>query len=226
MNDETKKQDALPKLKTLIIAIIATGTVVSAVWGFFFYKMVELKNQEITILEKSEPQALQKVAEKLDVLQESIAPLTLAFPFDNFDGRVGLGSGGSGPTKVTTLLIAADNLRKERKFDLAEAKVEEIERIYPSLAGARYMRFLIERDKGNKKEALTHAEDLIAQLPDDKRILDAYEFAVKGNLEIDKKKVAEELCLRAIKLDPKNKSLTDFFKSAFGYEPSLLKNDK
>ena len=113
---------------------------------------MQLTNGQIKILEQSDPQALKRIENQLKSIQQSIAPLSLAFPFDEFDGRIGLGSGGSGPTKITHLLIEADNLRKERKFDLASAKVDEIRSMRPGFAGATYMQFLIEYDKGNERD--------------------------------------------------------------------------
>ena len=221
MNESPTTQDTMPKLKTLITVIISTAVVVSAVWAFFFVRTMDLKNEQIAILKQSDPQALTRIESQLKSLKESIEPLALAFPFDEFDGRVGLGSGASGPTKITELLIESDNLRKDRKFDLALAKVDEIRNIRPTFAGAIYMQLLIEYDKGNEKETLRLAEQLIKQLPNDERILLAYDLAVKINLSLGNKKKAEEYCLSAIRLAPDDKGFRELFKSAFGYEPSV-----
>ena len=83
---------------------------------------------------------------------------------------------------------------------------------------------MIESDKGNEKEALGYAEQAIRNLPEDKRILVAYEYAVKTNLKLANKKKAEDLCLTAIKLDPQNDKWRQFFKASFGYEPSIPKD--
>lgn len=225
MTDSADNQASMPKLKTIVTLILVTASVVSAIWGFFLYRMLQLKDERIAILETSSPQTLQGIEEKLDSLQKQILPFSFAFPFDDFDGRIGLGT-GSGPTKINILLDEAGDFRRDRKFDLASAKVAEIDRIYPNCAGATYMRFLIERDKGNEKECLQFAEQVIEQLPSDKRILEAYEFAVKGNLKLGNKKKAEGLCLSAIKIDPQNQPLRNLFKNAFGYEPSIPRKDE
>ena len=221
MTESPESQNTMPSLKTIATIIITTTVVVSGVWTFFFVRTMDLKNEQIATLKQSDPQALKRIEKQLKSLQESIAPLSLAFPFDEFDGRVGLGSSASGPTKITELLIESDNLRKARKFDLALAKVDEIRNIRPTFAGAIYMQLLIEYDKGNEKEALKLAEQLIKQLPNDKRILASYELAVKINLSLGNKKKAEEYCLSAIKLAPEDKEFRQLFRDAFGYEPSI-----
>jgi len=223
MNGTTENKKTMPKLKTLVTVIITTSIVVSGVWAFFFFRTMELKDQQIEILKQSDPESLKRIKQQLESIQKTIGPLFLAFPFDEFNGRVGLGSGGSSPTKVTHLLIDADKLRKERKFDLASAKVKEIQEISPGFAGATYMQFLIECDKGNEEEALMFAEKLIEQLPHDNRILGAYEFAFKMNLKAGNKKRAEELCLSAIQLAPDNEDFRNYFKQTFGYETSIPK---
>ncbi len=221
MTEQTETQPVTLKLKTIISIIIATTIVVSGAWAFFFDRTMDLKNEQIAALKNSDPQALNRIEKQLNSLRESIAPLSLAFPFDEFTGRVGLGSGGSGPTKITDLLIKADKFREARKFDLAIAKVEEIRTIRPNFIGAIFMQLLIENDKGNKKEALALAEQLIKKMPDDKRIIAAYEIAVISNLDLGNKKIAEEYCLAAIKLAPEEKVFRKIFKDAFGYETSI-----
>jgi tetratricopeptide (TPR) repeat protein len=224
---ETKDQnkDLLPSLKAAVTLIVATAVVVSGVWGFFFFRTLGLKDEQIALLEKrnAELREFGVVPEAIKSLEERIIPLTLAFPMDPFNGRVKVGIGIESPTSITMLIIKAEELRNQQKFDLAAAKLNEIESIYPGFKGTPYFRFLIERDKGNVKESLSLAEKAIGLLPEESRILLAYEFAVKANLEDGEKKRAEDLCLTAIRLDPQNKKWRDFFKNAFGYEPSIPK---
>ena len=226
MNETADDKASMPKLKTIVTLIITTAVVVSGVWTFFFVRTMQLKDQQIEILKQSDPQSLKRIENQLKSIQDTVGPLALAFPFDEFNGRVGLGSGASGPTKVTHLLIEAEKLRAERKFDLASAKLKKIEEIRPGFAGATYMQFLIENDKGNKNETLRLAEELIREFPEDNRILGPYKYATKMNVKNGKKKRAEELCLTAIRMAPDDQQLRDYFKQSFGYEPSITKKEK
>lgn len=221
MTEADNKQNAMPKLRTIVSVILATAVAVSGVWGFFFDRILQLKDEQIAILKKSDPQTLARVEDKLDSLQDRVIPLSLAVRMDKLNGRVTLGSGIESPTEITTLIMSAEDLRKERKFDLAEAKLDEIEQVHPSFPGTPYFRCLIELDKGNEKEALSFAEQAISQLPEDSRIFVAYEIAAKVNLKLGNRKKAEEYALQAIRLDPENEAFRSFFKTAFGYEPSI-----
>ena len=51
MNDEPEPSGTISKLKTIVIIVVGTATIVSAAWGFFFTKMKELKNERIAILD-------------------------------------------------------------------------------------------------------------------------------------------------------------------------------
>lgn len=223
MPDLDEKKEALPSLKVAVGLIIATGVVVSGVWGFFYVQTMALKDEKAELLKEQNTQLREvgAVPEAVKRLEQRLIPLTLAFAVDPFNGRVKIGSGQENPTELTMLIIKAEELRKEKKFDLAAAKLDEIDSLYSDFAGTPYFRFLIERDKGHVKEALALAEQAIGALPDDARVLPAYEFAIKAQIQNGNKKRAEDLCLTAIRLDPKNERWREFFKQAFGYEPSV-----
>ncbi len=223
MPDQDDKKDALPSLKAAVGLILASGFVVSAVWGFFFISTLRLKDEQLTLVEKQNADLREfgGVPEAVKRLEDRLIPLTLAFPMDPLNGRVKVGTGIESPTEITILIIEAEDLRKEKRFDLAAAKLDEIDALHPGFRGTPYFRFWIERDKSNDKESLALAQQAIGNLPDDARVLPAYEFAVKAHLRNGNKKQAEDLCLTAIRLDPKNKKWTEFFEQAFGYEPSV-----
>lgn len=225
METKGRNKDLLPSLKAAVTLIVTTAIVVSGVWGFFFLRTLGLKDEQITLLERrnTELREFGVVPEALKSLEERIIPLALAFPMDPLNGRVKVGTGMETPTSVTMLIIKAEELRNQKKFDLAAAKLDEIESICPGFRGTPYFRFLIECDKGNVKESLSLAEKAISLLPEEARILPAYEFAVKANLQNGEKKRAEDLCLTAMRLDPQNKKRREFFKNTFGYDPSIPK---
>lgn len=222
-SNKPEKQDILSSLKATVALIITTGLVVSGIWAFFFIRTSDIKDEQIKLLERQNTVLRETgpVPEAVKRLEEKIIPLTLAFPIDPFNGRVKVGTGIETASRITTLIIDAEKLRGEKKFDIAAAKLEEVEKLHQVFPGISYFRFLIEKDKGNMKEALALAERTIKFLPDDPRILLAYEFAVKANLQFGEKKRAEDLCLKAISLDPENKRWRDFFKVSFGYEPAI-----
>ena len=225
MPDQGEKKDALPTLKAIVGMIVATGVVVSGVWAFFFVRTLALKDEQIKLVEKQNADLREfgTVPEAVKRLEDRLIPLTLAFPMDPFNGRVKVGTGIETPTEITMLIIKAGEFRKGKKFDLAAATLDEIDALHPGFRGTPYLRFRIEREKSNPKEALALAEQSIQNLPDEARILPAYEFAVKAHIQNGNKKKAEDLCLTAIRLDPGNEKWREFFKQAFGYEPSVAK---
>ncbi len=226
-------EDTVPKpKKTTWRSIVATVVVCAALFGFIykhtvdsFNNRLDLKNDTIDMLERENKRLAEEgpVPEAVKRLEDRLIPLTLAFPMDPFNGRVNVGTGIEIPTEITMLIIKAEEFRKGKKFDLAAAKLDEIDGLYPSFRGTPYFRFRIEREKSNAKEALALAEQSIRNLPDDARVLEAYEFAVRAHIQNENKKQAEDLCLTAIRLDPENEKWREFFKQAFGYEPSVPK---
>jgi tetratricopeptide (TPR) repeat protein len=213
-------------------SIVSAVVVCSAVFAFIykhtvdsFENRLEMKNDTIHLLERENKRLTEEgpVPEAVKRLEKVLIPLALTFPMDPLNGRVTIGVGQENATQITMLIIEAEELIKEKKFDLAVIKLDEIEEVFPGFPGTPYFRFLIEMDKENEKEAVVHAEQAIQNLPDDRRILSAYKYAVKVNIKVENKKKAEDLCLTAIKLDPDDNKLRDFFKSTFGYEPSISK---
>ena len=218
-----KNKELMPKLKTVVTVILTTAVVISGVWAFFFARTMALKDEQMELLKEQNNQLRQDgaVPEAVKDLEKRLIPLTLAFAIDPLNGRLKVGSAQENPTEITMLIIKAEELRKEKKFDLASEKLDEIINHHPTFRGTPYFRFLIEKDKGNAQEALTLAEEAIEYLSEDERILPAYAFAIEENLKNGQKKVAEDLCLDAIRLDPKNESFRSFFKENFNYEPSI-----
>lgn len=225
MTKTDEKKDAMPGLKAGAVMIIATVTVVSAVWGFVHVKMMAIKNEQIKLMEMQNKYLRESgpVPKAVKELGDRLIPLTLAFPMDPIDGRVSVGTAIKTPTEISELIIKAEEFRKGKKFDLAAAKLDEIDALLPGFRGTPYFRFLIEKDKLNTKEALALAEEAIQNLPDDIRVLPAYKFAVEAHVQNGDKKQAEDICRTAIELDPENKTWQKFFKESFGYEPSVLK---
>ena len=223
--DQDEKKDALPSLKAVVVLILATGVVVSGVWTFFFVRTLAIKDEQLKLVEKQNADLREfgAVPEAVKRLEDRLIPLALAIPMDPLNGRVKFGAGMAGPSEITMLIIKAEEFTEEKKFDLAAAKLDEIDALYPGFRGTPYYRFWIEREKSNVKEALALAEQSIRNLPGDIRVLPAYEFAVSTQIQNGDKKQAEDLCLTAIRLDPENEKWREFFKQAFGYEPSVPK---
>lgn len=223
MASDTDRPGQYPTLKLIIGLVITTGLVVSGVWAFFFDRTMELKDENMELLKKQNAQLREVggVPEAVKKLEQRLIPLTLAFALDPFDGKAKVGAGQKNPTDLTMLIIKAEEFRKDRKFDLASSKLDEIDSLHPGFHGTPYFRFLIERDKGNSQEALALAEQAINSLHDDKRILPAYKFVVETNVQMGEKKKAEDFCLAAIRLDPKKETWRKFFLENFGYEPSI-----
>ncbi len=212
--------------------VSSTVVICAAVFAFIykhttdiFNERINSKDDRIELLEKQNADLREfgVVPEAIKRLEDLLIPLTLAFPMDPFIGRIKIGAGQENPTEITMLIIKAEDLRTKKKFDLAAAKLDEIDALNPAFRGTPYFRFLIERDKSNDKEALALAEQAIGNFSYDARILPAYVFAVKAHLRNGNKKQAEDLCLTVIRLDPKNEKWREFFKQAFGYEPSVPK---
>jgi tetratricopeptide (TPR) repeat protein len=223
MADQKEKTATLLRLKTAVTLVITTVMVVSGVWGFIFFQRIELKNDYIDLLREQNRQLSEfgGVPEEIKRLEELLIPLSLAIPMDPLNGRVNVGVAIGTPTEITTLIIEAQDLVNKKKFDLAEAKLREIKALHPSFLGTVYLEFWMEKEKGNTREALTLAEDVIQHLSDDERILPAYEFAVETNLQSGNRKKAEDLCLAAMQLDPENESWRSFLEENFGYRPSI-----
>jgi len=207
---------------------------VSAIWGFFHLRVTELKNEQITTLQQENerlqrqaatPEVLSAISSNIHALDQRISPIVLAFDIDRFDGHFSMMDGKiRGPNRATKLLADADNLREERKFDLAAKKLDEIGLLAPNLPAIAYERFLIEKDKGNDATALAGAEEFVRQLPDDARTLSAVDFASTQYLKQNNRKRAEEYALYAIRLDTTNTQRRQHFTEVFGYKPSVSDN--
>ncbi len=199
--------------------IVGTIVVVSTVWGFFFSRVVEIKNERIALLEQEKN--TNGIGPYVKSIDERLARLSLATSIDPLDGRASFGSGASGPTAVTMLAIDIGRLQQEKKYDLIDEKLDEIEKLYPGFPGALLIRFQVCLQKGQKEEAASYAEKLLAAVSNDKRLLGAYEFLVNSKLEAGKKAEAEKLALKELRLDPANTQIREGFRKVFGYDPSV-----
>lgn len=224
MSDDLTSQESQHKSIKLWTVVVATATVVSGIWGFFFYRTVELKDERIALLESQKE--IQGIGEYIKSIDERLARLSLATSVDPIDGRVTFGSGLSGPSAVTKILIEIQDLLKKRKYDLIEEKLKKVDNLYPEFPGAYYFRFLLARKKGQRREAFQYGTTLIQKLPKDKRLLDVYEFLVKYHLKEGNKGKAETLFLSVLRLDPKNEKALASFRKTFGYEPTLSSNSE
>jgi tetratricopeptide (TPR) repeat protein len=138
---------------------------------------------------------------------------------DAVDGRWTLG-GISGPSDLTTMMMDAEAKAKSRDFDGALDLARRAEEIYPDFAGAAYIRFLVDSEKGYEQPATEDARKAITLAPTDTRLLPLYLYLVDQRLKHNEKHEAEALARRALKLAPENEELAERFKSIFGFLPS------
>jgi len=232
MSDDTNPR---PK-ETRWGLIIATVVVCAAVFGFLYKHTVdsynnrlELKDDTIDMLERENkrlaeegpvPEAVKRLEEQIEELRNQLKPLTMVTKIDQITGRCDMGMMRFG-TELTTDLAAAQKLIEEKKYDLALAKADEMEAKLPDFVGSVYLRFKIYQAKDFDVDAATAARSLISKLPEDKRIEEVYVFLANHLLNKGKKREAEETCLKALALWPKDEKLLESFKRLFGYEPSI-----
>lgn len=126
----------------------------------------------------------------------------------------------SSPTKLTMLLIEAETFVKEKRYDLAEARAAEMETLRKGFGGALFVRFKIADAKGYVDHAIQLGRELIAKLPEEKRLIPVYLAVVNHLLKQGHKSEAEELALRGVKLSPSDPELRSSFEKIFGYQPA------
>jgi tetratricopeptide (TPR) repeat protein len=218
--------------------ITATVVMCAAVFGFIYKHTVdsynnriETKNDTIDLLERENkrlseegpvPEAVKKLESQIQELRNQLRPLTMLTKIDQITGRCDMGRMSFG-TILTTDFAEAQKLIEEKKFDLALAKADEMEKNLPDFVGATYVRFKVNQAKGYDDETASVAEELISRIPEDNRIEDVYVFLVNHYLRKNEKKKAEETSLKALNLWPEDEKLHESFEQVFGYKPSLPK---
>ena len=222
----TEPEDKKKSPWKLITATVATCAVVFA---FIYTYTVNIKDARIELLQEQVetlktvgevPDAVRDLESKIEDLQQQLRPLTLVTKIDPITGRCDSGMMSFG-TELTEDLIEAQNLIKDKKYDIALAKAKAMEEKLPGFAGAPYIRFKVNEAKGYQDEAASDAHILIEALPEDKRIQSVRLFLVNHLLSKGQKKEAEESCLKAIALCPDDDTLRNSFVQIFGYEPSI-----
>lgn len=202
---------------------IASAAVVttSAVWGFFFTQTVALKNERIQLLEVRAVEAgkLEGLPRRVEQLEIRVGFFQRLLRVDPLDGRLSLGTGMSVPSELSTLLAEGEAKAKAREFDHAIDQARRMEELFPDSAGAPYIRFLVDSEKGYDDAAAEDARRAIALAPKDQRLISLYAYLVNYLLKRGDKKAAEDLARRALELAPEDKELAGSFQRIFGFLP-------
>jgi tetratricopeptide (TPR) repeat protein len=208
-------------LKRFWLTVTGTVVVTSGIWTFFHVRVLELKDEQIKVLQARAHDA--KVAEgvprRLDHLEARLGFVQRLLQVDPLDGRWSLG-GISGPSDLTNMLSEAEAKAKARDFDGALDLARRMEEIYPDFAGAAFIRFLVDSAKGYDQPATEDARKAVTLAPKDKRLLPLYLFLVDSRLKHDDKQDAENYARLALQLAPEEKGLAERFKQLFGFLPS------
>ncbi|MBO1224208.1 MAG: hypothetical protein JYX80_07245 [Candidatus Scalindua sediminis] len=223
MNNDEVKQHKSP-WKIIVSTIIACATV----FGFIYTYTINIKNARIDLMEEqiktlkdfgAVPDALRNLENKIISLEEKIIPLSVATKVDPITGRCQFGAMDS-PTDLSQNFSEALVLIKDKKFDIALAKADEMGKLLPSFLGSTYIRFLVNKEKKFDDEAAKYARLILQKIPGDNRTQDVYVFIIKYDLSKGRKKAAEDHALAALKLWPEDQKLNESFKAIFGYTPS------
>lgn len=220
--------------KTVLGTLFVVGATAGPLIGWLIaVKDAQLKGKDdqISTLQKANENLAKNGPTNLDValksLHTSMARIGMAFPISTFDGRVAMGQGISGkPTPITELLAQAGTAIDAKQFDIAEEKLEAVEKLWPDFPGASYFRFFIlkEKGKGYEKEAEATAERAIETMTDAIDFLKPlYEFAINQKLSRSDKPGAETLHLNFAKRFPEDTNIVSEFKRIFGYAPKVSK---
>jgi hypothetical protein len=223
----------LNDLKKPFTTVTATTVVVSAIWFFFYSRMLEIKNERIT-QQQDEIQRISRIAaipdtiEKLDSRLKSIEMkmrvYNSAFPYDELTGRMIVGQGIDAPTSITILMADGEALVQSRKFDLAEQKADEMERLIPGFTGALYLRFQIAAQKGYADDAILFGEQVLNRLPKDERVKECYKAVIVFRIQKKQLKKAEELGLAMARAFPNDTNAVRMFEETFRYKPFVSTN--
>jgi hypothetical protein len=218
-------------LKKPYAIAMGTGVMVSAVWLFFYTQMKDLKDERINALQDEVqrvsriaaiPDTIEKIEARLRTLERQNHLYGAAFPIDEFTGRITLGNGIATGTPATTLVKDAQQLMVERKFDLAERKVEEAEKLIPGFTGALYLRWALAANKGYTNDAIAFGEQVLKRIPKDERIKDVYTHTLGLRLAANQRKEAEQLALAMVRAFPSDTNVIERFERTFGYRPTVV----
>lgn len=101
-----------------------------------------------------------------------------------------------------------------------------MDKLMPGFAGTSLVRFMVSDAKGFTNDAVMYAEQIVAALPQDKRISWVCEKLAYYYVSMGRKKEAEALALQAMKWWPELPEWHEFFKATFGYVPSDVEQHK
>jgi tetratricopeptide (TPR) repeat protein len=219
--------------KILLSSIGATAVAVSGIWAFFYSKMLELKNERISA-QSEEIQRVSKIAaipDTIDKLDKRIAGLEnkiqfydSAFPGNDFDGTIVLGGNIGASTRLTAFFNSIQDLISGKKYDLAEAKIKELDKFNSSYGGTLYLKWNLALQRGYQDDALSFADKVIERMPTEERIKGVYEWAIVIRLEKGDRKRAEQIGLSMVRAFPNDKEAFKKFENAFKYTPSIKPN--
>lgn len=149
--------------------------------------------------------------EELEILSKNTQKYAF-FVIDPFTGTASTGGGhargGSWatPTDIGNMMGKARTHLDNKQYELALKAADEIEQIFPNFPGAVYMKFLVNKSKGNDKEALELANSLINQIseygfteirPDNMAAV--YKYVINHKLQSNQKEEALKIAKEALK---------------------------
>ena len=216
-------------LKKPYAVAMGTALVVSSVWLFFYSKMIDLKDERIKAQEEeiqrisriaAIPDTIEKLDSRLSAAERRIRIYDSAFPSDELTGRMVLGHNMGAATSLTLILSDAQDLIVARKFDLAEQKIEELDRLVPGFTGALFARWQIAASKGYSDDAILYGEQVLKRLPKDERVKPVYENVIALHLQKNQQKKAEEIALAMVRGFPSDTNAAQRFQGTFGYTAS------
>lgn len=222
-------EQATNRIKDAWKLIVGTVIVCAAIFGFIYKHMVDLKNEQIALLERQNkqlsevgavPEAVKNLQTGIETLARQLAPLLAVTSVDPLTGRAKFG-GMDSPTDLSRDMTVAMDLVTEKKYDLALQKADDMRKRYPDFVGADYIYFLVNKSKGFSDEMVKYGQTIIEKLPDDERMAEIYVTIINYYLSSGRKRKAEDLAVQALRLLPKDQALKDSFKKVFGYLPSF-----
>jgi tetratricopeptide (TPR) repeat protein len=183
--------------------------------------MSELKDERIRGLEARAGQvkAAEGLPQRVAQIETRLAFFQHILQVDPVDGHWALGA-VSGPSDLSQMLSDAEARVSARDFDGALDLVRHMEEIFPDFAGAAYIRFRVNREKGYEQAAAENARTAIALAPKDRRLRALYDYLIDYRLKRNEKQEAEPLARRLLELAPEDKALAERFRMVFGFLPS------
>ena len=192
-------------------------------------EQIKLRDDQLSNLKEISSQLSKSSNTNLDAtlnqLQTGLSRLGMAFPISLYDGKVSLQQGMSGKaTPITDLLIQAQDLVGSKRFDAAEERLQEVDKLWPNFPGANFQRFIMlqARGAGFEKEAEAMADRVITDLTDATSVLPPiYGYSINRKLARGEKAAAERLYLKMLHDNPSETNHVGEFVRIFGYTPSL-----